>query len=52
MANSGIRAPSPATAVAASRRFAALEIQAFQASPEALPVPPAAGLAAAVTLIP
>ena len=33
MANSGIRAASPAAAVAASRRFAALAIQAFQASP-------------------
>ena len=29
MANSGIRATSPAAAVAASRRFAALAIQAF-----------------------
>jgi AcrR family transcriptional regulator len=35
MANKGIRAASPAAAVAASRRFAALTIQALQASPEA-----------------
>jgi hypothetical protein len=33
MANDGIRATSPAARVAASRRFAALAIQAFQASP-------------------
>ena len=33
MANDGIHATSPATRVAASRRFAALAIQAFQASP-------------------
>jgi hypothetical protein len=33
MANDGIHATSPATGVAASRRFAALAIQAFQASP-------------------
>lgn len=51
MANSGIRATSPATAVAASRRFAALAIQAFHASPQPLPLPPAAGLAP-VTLMP
>jgi hypothetical protein len=35
MANDGIRATSPAVRVAASRRFAALAIQAFRASPEA-----------------
>ncbi|MEV6981383.1 helix-turn-helix domain-containing protein [Sphaerisporangium sp. NPDC051017] len=51
MANGGIRAASPAAAVAASRRFAALAIQAFQASPKASPLPPAARLAP-VTLIP
>jgi AcrR family transcriptional regulator len=45
MANSGIRATSPAAAVAASRRFAALAIRAFQASPEASPLPPVAQLA-------
>ena len=33
MAHDGIRATSPAARVAASRRFAALAIQAFQASP-------------------
>ena len=37
MANDGPHATSPATRVAASRRFAALAIQAFQASPEASP---------------
>jgi AcrR family transcriptional regulator len=45
MANSGIRATSPAAAVAASRRFAALAIQALQASPAAPPLPPVARLA-------
>jgi AcrR family transcriptional regulator len=50
MANGGIRASSPAASVAASRRFAALAIQAFQASPEASPLPPPAQLAP-VTLI-
>ena len=39
MANDGIHATSPAAPVAASRRFAALAIQAFQASPEASPLP-------------
>jgi hypothetical protein len=33
MANDGIHAASPTARVAASRRFAALAIQAFQASP-------------------
>ena len=42
MANRGIRAASPAAQVAASRRFAALAIQAFHASPSAVPLPPAA----------
>jgi AcrR family transcriptional regulator len=45
MANRGIRAATPAARVAASRRFAALAIQAFQASAEAAPLPPVAGLA-------
>jgi AcrR family transcriptional regulator len=45
MANSGIRATSTAAAVAASRRFAALAIQAFRASPQAPPLPPATRLA-------
>lgn len=40
MANSGIHAASPAARVAASRRFAALTIQAFQASPVTSPLPP------------
>jgi AcrR family transcriptional regulator len=44
MANGGIRAATPAAAVAASRRFAALAIQAFQASPQASRLPPAARL--------
>ena len=44
MANNGIRAASPAARVAASRRFAALAIQAFQASPEQSPLPPAVRL--------
>jgi AcrR family transcriptional regulator len=44
MANGGIRASTPAAAVAASRRFAALAIQAFQASPQASRLPPAARL--------
>ncbi|MCI2419560.1 TetR/AcrR family transcriptional regulator [Saccharopolyspora sp. K220] len=47
MANSGIQATSPAAQVAASRRFAALAIQAFQASPKHSPLPPAARLAPA-----
>jgi len=50
MANGGIRAVSTAAAVAASRRFAALAIQAFQASAERLPLPPAAPLAPAVLI--
>jgi AcrR family transcriptional regulator len=45
MANGGIRATSQAAAVAASRRFAALTIQALRASPEVSPLPPAARLA-------
>jgi AcrR family transcriptional regulator len=51
MANSGIRATSPAARVAASLRFAALAIQSFQASPQAPALPPAARLAP-VVLIP
>jgi hypothetical protein len=50
MANSGIRAGSPAAAVAASRRFAALAIAAFRASPGAAPLPPPARLAPVVLL--
>ena len=45
MANGGISAASPTAAVAASRRFAALAIQAFQASPQPVPLPPAARVA-------
>ena len=52
MANSGIRATSPAAAVAASRRFAALAIQAFQAVQEASPLPPAVRLAPVTLLVP
>lgn len=44
MAHRGIRASSPAVQIAASRRFAALAIQAFQATPQASPLPPAARL--------
>ena len=51
MANGGIRATSTAARVAASRRFAALAIQSFQASPAASSLPPAARLAP-VMLIP
>lgn len=40
MANSGIHAASPAARVAASRRFAALTLQAFRAAPGAAPLPP------------
>ncbi|MEH1166523.1 helix-turn-helix domain-containing protein [Micromonospora sp. CPCC 205539] len=45
MANSGIHATSPTTQVTASRRFAALAISAFQASPDVSPLPPVARLA-------
>jgi AcrR family transcriptional regulator len=45
MANSGIHATSPAAQVAASRRFAALAIQALRASPGTSPLPPVARLA-------
>jgi AcrR family transcriptional regulator len=40
MANDGIHAGTPAARIAASRRFAALMIQAFQASPASSPLPP------------
>jgi hypothetical protein len=50
MANRGIQATSPAARVAASRRFAALVIQAFQTSPTHSPLPPAARLASAAPL--
>jgi AcrR family transcriptional regulator len=44
MANEGIRAESPETRVAASRRFAALMIQSFRANPVPAPLPPAVRL--------
>ena len=44
MANEGIHAESPAMRVAASRRFAALMIQSFQANPGPAPLPPAVRL--------
>lgn len=47
MANSGIQATSPAARVAASRRFAALAIQAFRASPKHSPRPSVTWLAPA-----
>jgi AcrR family transcriptional regulator len=45
MANKGIRSASTAGQVKASRRFASLVIQAFQARPQHVPLPPAARLA-------
>ncbi|MFS7878278.1 TetR/AcrR family transcriptional regulator [Streptomyces asiaticus] len=47
MANRGIHTSSKAARVAASRRFAALVIQAFQSSPQHSPLPPVARLAPA-----
>ncbi|MFF3949136.1 TetR/AcrR family transcriptional regulator [Streptomyces sp. NPDC001902] len=47
MANKGIHTASTATQVAASRRFAGLVIQAFEACPRHAPLPPAARLASA-----
>lgn len=44
-ANKGIRTTSPATQLAASRRFAAYVIQAFAADPHHGPLPPPARLA-------
>ncbi|RZS32660.1 TetR family transcriptional regulator [Herbihabitans rhizosphaerae] len=49
MANSGIQATSPAARIAASRRFAALAIQALRASSDASPLPPAARLTPALS---
>jgi AcrR family transcriptional regulator len=40
MANEGIRAESPQMRAAASRRFAALMLQSFQADPVLAPLPP------------
>jgi len=47
MANKGIHATSTAGQVKASRRFAGLVIQAFEARPRHAPLPPAARLASA-----
>lgn len=47
MANKGIHAASTDTRVMASRRFAGLVIQAFEARPQHAPLPPAARLAPA-----
>jgi AcrR family transcriptional regulator len=47
MANKGIHARSTEAQVMASRRFAALAIQAFEARPQHAPLPPAARLASA-----
>jgi AcrR family transcriptional regulator len=44
MANEGIRADSSEMRVAASRRFAALMLQSFQAKPVRTPLPPAVRL--------
>lgn len=44
MANEGIRAESTEMRVAASRRFAALILQSFQANPVPAPLPPAVRL--------
>lgn len=47
MAHRGVHAASAAARVAASRRYAALVIQAFRASPGHAPLPPVARLASA-----
>jgi AcrR family transcriptional regulator len=52
MANSGIQATSPAARIAASRRFAALAIDAFQATPEAAPLPPVGRLVPVIATFP
>jgi AcrR family transcriptional regulator len=44
MANEGIRAGTPETRAAASRRFAALMIRSFRANPVPTPLPPAVRL--------
>jgi AcrR family transcriptional regulator len=44
MANRGIRAATPAAQAAASRRFAALLVQAFETTPDRAPLPPVARL--------
>jgi AcrR family transcriptional regulator len=50
MANDGIHASTPAAGIAASRRFAALMIKAFQASPAPSPLPPVPHLTPAVSV--
>jgi AcrR family transcriptional regulator len=50
MANDGIHANTPSARIAASRRFAALMIQAFQASPVSSPLPPVPRLSPAVSV--
>ncbi|MEV5543350.1 helix-turn-helix domain-containing protein [Saccharopolyspora shandongensis] len=50
MANSGIHASTPSARLMASRRFAALMIQAFQASPVSSPLPPVPRLTPAVSM--
>lgn len=44
LANDGIRAETPEMRLAASRRFAALMLQSFQARPVTVPLPPAVRL--------
>jgi AcrR family transcriptional regulator len=48
MANDGVHASTPAAGIAASRRLAALMIQALEASPVASPLPPAPRLTLAL----
>ncbi|MFI1093320.1 TetR/AcrR family transcriptional regulator [Streptomyces sp. NPDC020917] len=48
MANKGIHTRSATTQVMASRRFAGLVVQAFEAGPRQAPLPPAVRLASAV----
>jgi AcrR family transcriptional regulator len=50
MANDGIHASTPAAGIVASRRFAALMIQAFQASSAPSPLPPVPQLTPAVSV--
>jgi AcrR family transcriptional regulator len=50
MANNGIRASTAAARVAASRRFAALAIASFQASPAPSSLPPAARLGSVMVI--
>jgi hypothetical protein len=50
LANDGIHASTPAARFAASRRFTALMIQAFQASPMSSPLPPVPQLTPAASV--